>query len=621
VLRPDEGGAVDLRVSVVDQDGRPVEGVGLSLGDKPIGSTGSGGMVRLTGLAPGVRDLTVIGDLLRGVKPIPVELFEGLQDVVVPVRWVPGAVEIRVVGPDGPTTDARIRLAGSDVRTFDVDDDGVLRTSLPPGDWSVVVSSPTYGVQQRALHIAKESEVLHRVEVSLRPPEGGLADLSVRLVNPEGSPVSGAMVSLDGYSLGRTGPDGGLVVEGLGLGPRDLQVESTLYALVDKPIRLMEGQQEVEEVLEWAEGAVRVLALSQGKPVPDALVRLLGPAAVPSGPVDEQGTRTVALSPGRWQALVSSPAAGVALQGFVVPAGATDRLDVEVNLEAVDSALVQVVLRVVDPEGVPVSGAAVRLGGNKVGMTGDGGVLIVNEGLVEGTMVLMVEHPTHQLVSTPIEVRAGSSERVVELGWKEQRVELVLVDEDGQPATGEVVWRGPSDVLPTSVDPSGKATVSLRPGRWQAIVSGPKGLGRSAFLVETGPVSVQVEVGATSLDAAASSIAVLGSVLFDVNASALRDSARGLLDQVATELLREGGIVSVEVQGHTDATGSPALNQALSEARAESVLEALVERGVPREILLSRGYGPQRPVADNNSEDGRSKNRRVQFEVMEQSAP
>jgi OOP family OmpA-OmpF porin len=90
-----------------------------------------------------------------------------------------------------------------------------------------------------------------------------------------------------------------------------------------------------------------------------------------------------------------------------------------------------------------------------------------------------------------------------------------------------------------------------------------------------------------------------------------------VLDQVASALLATGAVMRVEVQGHTDATGNPAYNQQLSEARARSVLQALVARGVPVELLSARGYGPQRPIADNATPDGRSKNRRVQFEVQE----
>jgi outer membrane protein OmpA-like peptidoglycan-associated protein len=86
---------------------------------------------------------------------------------------------------------------------------------------------------------------------------------------------------------------------------------------------------------------------------------------------------------------------------------------------------------------------------------------------------------------------------------------------------------------------------------------------------------------------------------------------------VVSALLAAGSVVRVEVQGHTDATGDPAYNLALSEARANAVRRALIERGVPAELLSARGYGPQRPVGDNATPEGRRQNRRVAFEVLE----
>jgi OOP family OmpA-OmpF porin len=72
----------------------------------------------------------------------------------------------------------------------------------------------------------------------------------------------------------------------------------------------------------------------------------------------------------------------------------------------------------------------------------------------------------------------------------------------------------------------------------------------------------------------------------------------------------------VIVTGHTDSTGSAAANQRLSLARAESVKKQLVARGIDPNRIYTEGKGPSQPIADNRTEEGRAKNRRVEVEVV-----
>ena len=71
----------------------------------------------------------------------------------------------------------------------------------------------------------------------------------------------------------------------------------------------------------------------------------------------------------------------------------------------------------------------------------------------------------------------------------------------------------------------------------------------------------------------------------------------------------------IEVGGHTDATGSTELNQALSQLRAEAVRAALIAQGVDAARLRAVGYGESRPVADNDTDEGRARNRRVELAI------
>ena len=104
----------------------------------------------------------------------------------------------------------------------------------------------------------------------------------------------------------------------------------------------------------------------------------------------------------------------------------------------------------------------------------------------------------------------------------------------------------------------------------------------------------------------------LYGVLFDFNKSTLQPASDAVLQQVA-DLLAKDKTLKVEVQGHTDNVGGEAYNQTLSEARARAVADWLTKHGVATARLTARGYGKTKPVADNNNDEGRARNRRVEI--------
>lgn len=122
------------------------------------------------------------------------------------------------------------------------------------------------------------------------------------------------------------------------------------------------------------------------------------------------------------------------------------------------------------------------------------------------------------------------------------------------------------------------------------------------------------DVGATDLAANLKKtchVALYG-VLFDFNKSTLQPASDAVLQQVA-DLVAKDKTLKIEVQGHTDNVGGDAYNQTLSEARARAVVDWLANHGVATARLSARGYGKTRPVADNNNDEGRAKNRRVEI--------
>jgi outer membrane protein OmpA-like peptidoglycan-associated protein len=108
-------------------------------------------------------------------------------------------------------------------------------------------------------------------------------------------------------------------------------------------------------------------------------------------------------------------------------------------------------------------------------------------------------------------------------------------------------------------------------------------------------------------------------VSFDVGRSAVKPNFAPVLNQFATSL-NQHQATTVTIIGHTDSTGSDAINNPLSADRANAARDYLVSRGVARNRILTDGRGAREPVADNGTQQGRDKNRRVEIYVAEQVA-
>ncbi|OPG70335.1 hypothetical protein B1219_21190 [Pseudomonas ogarae] len=109
---------------------------------------------------------------------------------------------------------------------------------------------------------------------------------------------------------------------------------------------------------------------------------------------------------------------------------------------------------------------------------------------------------------------------------------------------------------------------------------------------------------------------VIRDVHFEFNKATLTPADMDVLSTVATRLKQETSTAQLRVTGHTDSVGSDAYNQRLSEKRANSVVQYLVENGVPRASFVSvSGAGESQPVADNKTADGRAMNRRTEIKI------
>jgi OOP family OmpA-OmpF porin len=111
----------------------------------------------------------------------------------------------------------------------------------------------------------------------------------------------------------------------------------------------------------------------------------------------------------------------------------------------------------------------------------------------------------------------------------------------------------------------------------------------------------------------------LEGVSFELNSADLTAASLPVLARIAADLKKYPGL-RVEVQGHTDSSGSDRYNLSLSERRAQAVRAYLIDQGVSSGQVEARGYGESQPIADNSTAAGRARNRRVDMKVLENTA-
>jgi OOP family OmpA-OmpF porin len=113
-------------------------------------------------------------------------------------------------------------------------------------------------------------------------------------------------------------------------------------------------------------------------------------------------------------------------------------------------------------------------------------------------------------------------------------------------------------------------------------------------------------------------IVINEKVQFEVNKANILEESHSLLNEVAGVMKKNPHVKKVQVEGHASSEGNPGHNKWLSGARAKAVMTFLVGAGVEQGRLQHKGFGSDKPIADNETEEGRVKNRRVEFNILEQ---
>jgi outer membrane protein OmpA-like peptidoglycan-associated protein len=148
---------------------------------------------------------------------------------------------------------------------------------------------------------------------------------------------------------------------------------------------------------------------------------------------------------------------------------------------------------------------------------------------------------------------------------------------------------------------------------WSEIQASTKVAGRYYFLhiIERVPMKQVIRA-----DAMAAAIDKDGFIALDIHFATgkaeILPESNPVIDEIVL-LLKKRPDLRVGVEGHTDSTGSPAANKTLSDARAKAVAAAVAASGINPNRMEAVGYGQERPVADNRTEEGRAKNRRVEI--------
>jgi len=133
------------------------------------------------------------------------------------------------------------------------------------------------------------------------------------------------------------------------------------------------------------------------------------------------------------------------------------------------------------------------------------------------------------------------------------------------------------------------------------------------------PVAVEAPKEEARVEVTDDRIVIREKIQFDYNKATIKPESNDLLAEIAKVMNENPQIKKIRIEGHASSEGNHDYNVKLSRNRAKAVLDHLVKKGkVDKKRLESEGYGPDRPIASNDTETGREANRRVEFMILEQ---
>ncbi len=271
----------------------------------------------------------------------------------------------------------------------------------------------------------------------------------------------------------------------------------------------------------------------------------------------------------------------------------------------------------------PISEAVVAVVGESISpQVTDSAGRFVTYGLPEGEVVLEVSHPDYVSAQCSAPV-PSDTDCELEPASLDGKLRILAVDRRGNPVSKiAITVRGPSEHHLISDEIGAAMVEALAPGAYTAHVDDPAYLIAVADLdiAERHETTVQLRVlpkpSRPGVVVRQKQIALRRQISFATGSEEILPNSEPILFEVADALLRNPDLELVEIQGHTDNRGDHALNMRLSQQRAESVQQWLIQHGVEPTRLMAKGYGPTRPIVPNITQRNRARNRRVQFRIV-----
>lgn len=172
-------------------------------------------------------------------------------------------------------------------------------------------------------------------------------------------------------------------------------------------------------------------------------------------------------------------------------------------------------------------------------------------------------------------------------------------------------------VTTATVNEDGKYVIQLREGdKYEINVKSPKGYAfyNTTVDMDSEQKNKKLDVKLTPLKAATK--ITLNNITFETNSADLNSSSFEELDRVVN-LMGDNPELKIEISAHTDDVGSDKYNLKLSDRRAQSVVDYLIENEIPITRLIAKGYGETQPLVNNDSDENRAKNRRVELKIID----
>ncbi|MEZ4846790.1 MAG: OmpA family protein [Bdellovibrionota bacterium] len=252
-----------------------------------------------------------------------------------------------------------------------------------------------------------------------------------------------------------------------------------------------------------------------------------------------------------------------------------------------------------------------------------------------GACEIRMQHPNYKNSTETVQV-SGDSEQSFDFGlladMKEKGALLIRVkDKEGNPTASTISFPENPDLRPVETNEFGQAKIQINPGTYSVRARAPK-MKMQTNKVEITSKEEKFVDFALEPDAPAKapeatkpvaklskdkkSIEIGEMIQFEVGKSLLTINSTKVLDGVAKVIKNNPNDAKyVQIGGHTDNTGNADKNMKLSQERADAVKAYLIKKGIDKSRLESKGFGQTKPISDNDTEEGRYQNRRVEFKI------